>query len=91
MSDITEGPEGTQCYIRHTIMDGQVRSYAAAWGDDGSRAIGPFEVSASRNAVMVHHANLRGAEDISLFEACLSQAVADMRMLYSCDGRPNAD
>ena len=89
MSDITEGPEGTRCYTRHTIMDGQVRSYALAWADE--RPIGPFEISVSRNAVMVHHAELRTSKNFDQFGACLDQAELDMKMLHSCGGRPHAD
>ena len=86
MTTFKKGPESTECYIRHTIMDGQVRSYARHWDD--CEAEGPYEVSASRNKVMVHHAGLKDEVDFEEFTACLKQAKKDMQMLRACNGRP---
>lgn len=52
---------------RHTIMDGVVVTYATAFHPERGAfgrswdARGPFEISASRNAVMVHRAELTAA------------------------------
>jgi hypothetical protein len=43
---------------RITIMDGLVITFAEGFDEDGRTSFGPFEISASRNAVVVHRASL---------------------------------
>ena len=65
MPNETQLPERS----RHTIMDGMVVTVATEFTDD-DKARGPFEVSASRNAVMVHWATCRTEWEIdALIEA----------------------
>lgn len=58
---------------RHTIMDGKVLMFATSFEDrqgafgETADARGPFEVSASRNAVVVHHADLHSDEAVAAF------------------------
>ena len=95
MSKIKEGPGSTKCYIRHTIMSGEVRSYARDWSGDckfprSPICKGPFEISASRDAVIVHAAELKTSDDFDDFNNCLGKAELDMKLLKACDGRPDA-
>jgi hypothetical protein len=56
---------------RTTIMDGTVVTFAADF--DGDEAFGPYEISASRNAVVIHLGDLRshdhGKAFLSAFRA----------------------
>lgn len=62
---------------RHTIMDGKVVTYATGFvvREVGifrsAEALGPFEVSASRNAVVVHRAECRTPEAPEAAEALI--------------------
>lgn len=67
---------------RHTFMDGKVvtfspefKSVSSALGDY-DKACGSFEISASRNAVMVHKADLSTASEVSAFLEAISAAGA---------------
>ncbi len=64
---------------RRTIMDGEVVTFAAAFGSEG--AMGPFEVSASRNAVMVHRSELRFDAEFATFQKAMLAAQAAMSAL----------
>ena len=62
---------------RRTIMDGEVVTIAPAFASASWKnylARGAFEVSASCNAVMVHHAELRDVETISQFNRAIQVA-----------------
>lgn len=65
---------------RPTICDGEVVTFAASFdvreGLIGklTEARGPFEVSASRNAVCVHRAELRSDEDVASFLEAIEEA-----------------
>ena len=80
---------------RHTIMDGRVVTFATDFNTQDSAfepccdALGPFEVSASRNAVVVHNAELRTAEDRLHFTNAMEMAWNEHKFLSSCDGRPD--
>lgn len=81
---------------RHTIMDGRVVSFAIGFQKtletplgDLYDATGPFEVSASRNCVMVHRAELNGHPQVLQLVAALGLATAEHEMLARCDGRPD--
>lgn len=72
---------------RPTIMDGRVVTYAThfeeskgVFGTD-HRALGAFEVSASRNAVVVHRAEVRNAENLNALLAALDQAWHEHRRM----------
>jgi len=66
--------------IRHTVMSGKVVTISAAFADhDGafgsySIAIGPFEVSASRNGVVIHRAHCKSDGDIDLLIVAIGRA-----------------
>lgn len=79
---------------RHTIMDGRVVTFAKdfrvqAEGAFGPilDAVGPFEISASRNMVCVHKADL-SVDDFDEFNRALELARQEYRFLARCDGRP---
>src|SRR5690349_11616135 len=65
---------------RHTIMSGKVVTYATGFREEpgvfGAThvATGPFEVSASRDAVIVHRAECRTGEDVSALLVALNSA-----------------
>lgn len=65
---------------RHTIMDGKVVMFALRFNEEkgilGQRhvAAGPFEVSASRDAVMVHRANCYSKEAALALAEAIKQA-----------------
>lgn len=64
---------------RPTIMDGKVITFATGFeGEDdvfsNCKPVGPFEVSASRNGVMVHSAMLRTRSNYERFRAALNAA-----------------
>lgn len=68
------------CSSRRTIIDGEVVTFSTkfAEGGGGHSAIGPFEISASRNAVMVHYANLASQEYLNAFEQAMKHASTAM-------------
>lgn len=63
---------------RRTIMDGEVVTLAPRFFQDdsipGFRACGPFEISASREAVMVHYARFVSVRELEQFEDALRHA-----------------
>lgn len=65
---------------RHTIMDGKVLTFATSFEDrEGmfgltADAKGPFEISASRNTVIVHRADLTGEAAAVAFVKALELA-----------------
>ena len=68
-------------YSRHMIQDGDVVTYARSFEFSGNRkttyrcdALGPFEVSVSRNAIIVHRAVLRTFEDFHALDEALTFA-----------------
>ncbi len=69
---------------RRTIMDGEVVTFASGFEPWESvfgtahRAIGPFEVSASREGVLVHRADCKGRESID----ALIHAVQSARRVF---------
>ncbi len=80
---------------RHTVMDGRVVSFAIGFRKVGEgmlgslyEATGPFEISASRNAVVVHTAELKDAVDFKQFNEALAHATLEHSALRKCDGRP---
>lgn len=95
MSKLVPGPAGSMCWIHHTVMSGEVHRYAMDWCPGHESALGamdslgPFEISASRNAVIVHRAELKTIENFEAFRLCLSEAEKDLVFLKRCDGRPN--
>lgn len=78
---------------RLTIMDGPVVEYAVQFQGNGKtglheevKALGPFEVSASRNMVMVHRAELRGEADCRALIRALELAQAQYQHLAGRSG-----
>ena len=77
--------------IRPTIMDGRVIQIATGFEEREGvfgptyKATGPFEVSASRNAIVVHRAELRDQESFDLFVRAVAVAAQRMEMLRSND------
>jgi hypothetical protein len=74
---------------RHTIMDGEVVTFATDFSQTKGvfgpidKAEGPFEVSASRNAVLVHHAELCSDTDVAQFlEAVQAAKHAALRLTF---------
>lgn len=66
---------------RHTIMSGKVVSYAESFEGsglfpDGKEAIGGFEISASRDAVMCHRMAINDRRQKDAFEAAFRAAWA---------------
>jgi len=70
----------TTIYASSTIMSGEVVTFATEFDKDGF-ANGPFEVSASRNAVMVHRADCRTDDDCSTLKSAIDAACAAMQRL----------
>jgi hypothetical protein len=76
---------------RPTIMDGRVIQIATGFEEREAvfgklyKATGPFEVSASRNAVVVHRAELRDEESLALFLEAVVLSAKRMEMLRSND------
>ena len=72
---------------RITICDGEVVTFAKAFdsrpGAFGElhEACGPYEVSASRNAVVVHRADLSSDEAVEDFIAAVREAQQEARRL----------
>ena len=77
---------------RHTIMDGRVvtfaREFQAGLVQD---PLGPYEVSASRNAVIIHHATITDASTCQEFKRAVDLAFKEMAYLQRCNGRPDDD
>lgn len=66
---------------RPTIMDGKVIEFAEGFRNDGEglcgpifKGTGPYLVSASRNRVVVHKAQLESTEDVDALIAALQVA-----------------
>lgn len=83
---------------RHTIMDGRVVEFATGFeyagpslGGDRHESTGPFEVSASRNMVMVHRAECTTREQLAVLVEALKHAWDTHLMLVRCGGRPRDD
>ena len=82
---------------RHTIMSGRVVTYAQDFktepGVFGERyePLGAFEVSASRDAVMVHRAEIASPLCMAELQAALTEAWAEHNRLARFDGRPRLD
>jgi hypothetical protein len=79
----------------HTICDGRVTRFAESFVDTGRgafgriyEAVGPYEISASRSEVMVHHARIAHPKRLSEFVAALEAAWNEHEHLLACDGRP---
>ena len=66
---------------RITIMDGKVITIATGFIDRpgvfgiSSDATGPLEISVSRNAIIVHHAECQDTETINLLMQALTMSV----------------
>lgn len=86
----------------HTICDGRVTRFAELFVDTGRasfgriyeapgriyEAVGPYEVSASRSEVMVHHARIAHPKRLQEFLRAIDAAWAEHEYLLACDGRP---
>lgn len=88
MSNLTSEKDiGIQSYSRITIMDGEVVTFAESFelrpGIIGPlhEARGPFEISASRNCVTIHRAELRSDADVERFSMALREAQVTARHL----------
>lgn len=81
-------------WARHTIMDGKVVTYSTSFRDEEGvfgptkKADGHFEVSASRNCVMVHWCEIRTDWQLETFKAAIDEANRMHCFLATCDGRP---
>lgn len=66
---------------RPTIMSGRVVTFATGFEERPGvfgpihEALGPFKVSASRDCVMVHRAELRTEDDFTAFDEALESAL----------------
>ena len=74
-------------------MDGKVVTYSTSFEGDGKfpnpkKATGHFDVSASRNAVMVHRATIQTDWQLETFRSALDAANRMHCELSACDGRP---
>lgn len=74
-------------------MDGKVVTYSTSFEGDGKfpnpkKATGHFEVSASRNSVMVHRATIQTDWQLETFKSALDAANRMHCELSACDGRP---
>lgn len=81
------------CWARHTIMDGKVVTYSTSFEGDGEfphgkDATGYFEISASRNCVMVHRATIKSGCQLETFKAAIEIANRMHCELSACNGRP---
>jgi hypothetical protein len=76
---------------RHTIMDGEVVMFATDFESrpgvlgDVHEPQGPFEISASRNQVVVHRAGLSSDTAVELFVTAIRQAQREAHRLTSAD------
>ena len=70
---------------RRTITDGEVVTYATDFRKSqhsgGYDPFGPFEISASRNAVIVHRATIKHPEDVAAVSQALAAAYAAMMII----------
>lgn len=86
-----------KCYARHTIMDGKVVTYATGFEQVGRfgknfSATGPFEISVSRNGIIVHNAELKDTDKpFWLFSRAMHLARVMHKELVKCHGRPDWD
>jgi hypothetical protein len=81
---LVEGRGGMNIYMhsRRTIMDGEVVTLATGFTKVHSwEPGGPFEVSASRGAVVVHRADIRRQEELDALRAALAVAFDIKRVL----------
>lgn len=82
---------------RHTIQDGRVITFAESFeeieGVFGTRyqAVGCFEISASRNKVIVHNATIRTQHQSNLFVAAFILAWNTYNNLAASKGAPIDD
>lgn len=93
-----EGGRGMKRVHRHTIMDGRVVEFARDFTEtDPERkgfpfplpeAKGPFQVSASRNRVLVHRASIDNLHDLNDFLSAMQKAWEEHKYLSQHDGRP---
>lgn len=81
---------------RHTIMDGRVVTFASDFVEERKGivapivdAVGPYEVSASRNAVMVHRASVSDLHSFNELNSAIQMAWEEHKFLRTHDGRPN--
>lgn len=78
-------------------MDGRVVTFAPGFVKnerglfDSFDAVGSFELSASRNAVVVHKAEITTDEQLDLLLRALGTARKEMLFLQRFDGRPPDD
>lgn len=76
-----------QTIERPTIMDGKVVTFATGFKEregvfgPSSDAVGPFEVSASRNAVVVHRADCQNEEQVKALIDAIRQAEQTRKQL----------
>lgn len=76
-----------ESHSRPTIMDGKVVTYSTAFRQSEGifgpeyEAAGHFEVSASRNAVMVHRASIASKEELEALIEALNRAFVTMEVL----------
>lgn len=79
---------------RITIMDGEVVTFATSFSERPGAfgpiydSQGPFQVSASRNAVIVHRAELTSAQDLAAFVKAVDLAGKAAQQM-SCGDRGN--
>jgi hypothetical protein len=69
---------------RHTIMDGVVVTFATDF-DSRDEAQGAFVISASRNQVVVHRADLPSDTAVEFFVTAIKQAQREAHRLRSAD------
>lgn len=77
---------------RPTICDGKVVTFAEGFEDKGPGIFGrnedptgPYEISASRNAVIIHSAEFRSAEDAEKCIEAIRAAVRESQHLTTQD------
>lgn len=76
---------------RPTIMSGKVVTFATGFTKergilgDSDKPTGPFEVSASRDAVMVHRADCTNTEQVDLLIEALRLAKAEFPRLRAAN------
>ena len=73
---------------RHTIMNGRVVKYAEKF-ELGGVSRGSYEVSASRDAVVIHRGYIYNQDDKDALLQAVELAYKMMRSLRSCNGRPD--
>lgn len=85
-----------ECWAWYTITDGKVVTYAQGFRESSRRpvwkeAIGCFEISASRNAVMVPRCIIGHADELDAFRDAMAMAYQMHCELMECNGRPEWD